>query len=197
VVLYLHGNSGNLSDYAPMLEYFQKQLRVTTLIFDYRGFGRSEGVPIVPGVVQDCRAARKFLAQRVGVREADIVLVGRSLGGALAVQLAGDSPARALILESTFSSLRDEAAHLAPYLAWVVPASELDSVSQIARYNGPLLQSHGDADRTIPYALGQKLFRAAREPKRFITISGADHNDGLPASYYQELDSLIDRLPGR
>jgi fermentation-respiration switch protein FrsA (DUF1100 family) len=195
VLLYAHGNAGNLSHFASLMKYFQKKLRVTVLIFDYRGYGRSEGVATVQGILKDARAARAFLAQRAKVNAADIVLMGRSLGGAVAVTLAAEAPARGLILESTFSSFRDVAAHLQPNLAWLVPGDKLNSVGQIARYKGPLLQSHGDADRTIPYELGRKLFQTAGEPKTFVKISRADHNSPASAEYYEQLDRFLGELP--
>jgi fermentation-respiration switch protein FrsA (DUF1100 family) len=197
VLLYAHGNGGNLSQYASLMRYFQKDLRLTTLIFDYRGYGRSEGVPTVAGVLQDARAARALLARRAGVREEDVVLMGRSLGGAVAVQLAAQKRPRGLILESTFSSLREVAAIHYPRLAWIIPVDKLDSLSLIKRYDGPLLQSHGDADRTIPYALGRKLFEAARGPKVFVPVPGGDHNDPQPLEYYRRLDEFLAGLPPR
>jgi hypothetical protein len=98
-------------------------------------------------------------------------------------------------LESTFSSLRDIGSHHYPKLAWLVPAGKLDSVARIAGYKGPLLQSHGDADRTIPYALGLKLFKAANDPKQFVRIAGGDHNDPSSAECLRELDRFISNLP--
>jgi fermentation-respiration switch protein FrsA (DUF1100 family) len=195
VLLYAHGNAGNLAGRAPLMRYLQKELRVRALIFDYRGYGRSEGIPSAAGILQDGRAARAFLASQAGVKEAEIVLMGRSLGGGVVAQLAGEARPRGLILESTFSSLRDVASHHYPCLSWMVPTKKLDSVAALARYAGPLLQSHGDADRTIPYALGRKLFDTAKGPKRFVRISGGDHNDPPSAEYRKELNRFISELP--
>jgi hypothetical protein len=194
VLLYAHGNAGNVSHRAPLLARLQQQLRVSVLIFDYRGYGRSEGIATVEGILRDARAARALLAEHAGVHESEIVLMGRSLGGAVAVQLAAEARPRGLILESTFSTLRDVAAVHYPKLAWLVPADKLDSAAQITRFQGPLLQSHGDADRTIPYDLGQKLFRAAGEPKQFVTIPHGDHNHPQSAEYYEQLDRFLDSL---
>jgi fermentation-respiration switch protein FrsA (DUF1100 family) len=196
LLLFAHGNAGNLSWRSELMLYLQKQLRVTALIFDYRGYGRSEGVPTAQGIVQDARAARLFLAHRAEVPESQIVLMGRSLGGAVVVQLAAESAARGLILESTFSSLKEVAAYHFPWLAWLVRASKLDSLSQIKRYKGPLLQSHGDADSTVPYSLGLKLFRAANESKRWITIHDGDHNSPRSPEYCREVDRFLDELRG-
>ena len=177
------------------MKYFQEELHVTAFIFDYRGYGRSDGTPTADGILQDARAARKFLAEHAGVAEAEIVLAGHSLGGAVTVQLAAQDGARGLVLESTFSSLRDVASQHYPKLAWLVPAGKLDSVAQITRYKGPLLQSHGDADSTIPYALGLKLFKAANDPKKFVRVARGDHNDPAPAEYLRHLDRFISNLP--
>jgi fermentation-respiration switch protein FrsA (DUF1100 family) len=192
VVLYTHGNGGNVSFRAPLLKRLQKEFRVTVFIFDYRGYGRSDGVPTVEGILQDARAARKWLARRAGIEETGLVLMGRSLGGAVAVQLAAESGARGLILESTFSSLKDVAAQHYPRLAWLVPAAKLNSVARIGQYKGPLLDSHGDADQTISYALGVKLFEAANAPKQFVRIAGGGHNDRGSAEYYQQLNRFLD-----
>lgn len=195
VVLFLHGNAGNLSYRANRIAALQSDLRVTTFIFDYRGYGRSEGQPTVDGVLQDARAARKTLASRAGIDESQIVLLGESLGGAVAVSLASDKGARGLVLESTFSSLADVAAYHYPQLAWLVPTGKLDSVAIIGRYPGPLLQCHGDADATIPFASGEKLFTAAAGKKQFVRIPGGDHNDPLPASYFEQLNAFVKDLP--
>jgi fermentation-respiration switch protein FrsA (DUF1100 family) len=163
-------------------------------MFDYRGYGRSPGVPTVEGALQDARAARAFLASRTGVEEPDIYLMGESLGGAIVVQLAAEAPPRGLILQSTFSSLRDIASVHYPALAWVVPKSRLNSAAQLADYKGPLLQSHGDADGTIPFSSGETLFNSANEPKTFLKIKGADHNNWLSAEYVRYLDAFIENV---
>lgn len=195
VVLYAHGNAGNLSHRRPVVERLQKQLHVSVLIFDYRGYGRSDGKPTVEGVLSDARAARSAVAGRAKIEEADVVLMGRSLGGAILVQLASELAPRALIVESSFSSLRDVAATHYPLLAWIAPRAKLDSVSKVKAYTGPLLQSHGDADRIIPFSLGRKLFEAANEPKQFVRIPAGTHNDAPPTEYYRELDEFLERLP--
>jgi pimeloyl-ACP methyl ester carboxylesterase len=189
--LYAHGNAGNITHRAEVMRLLQGRLRVSALIFDYRGYGRSEGVPTVEGILNDARAARTFLSDHSRIKESEIVLIGNSLGGAVAVQLAAEQRPRALVLENTFSSLKDIALHHYPALAWLVSSKKLNSSEQIARYEGPLLQCHGEADRTIPFELGAKLFAAANEPKQFVKISHGDHNDWLPDEYYSKLDALL------
>ena len=162
-------------------------------IFDYRGYGRSEGTPTVEGAIQDAIAARAKLRELASIKDSEMLLMGESLGGAIVVQLAAESPPRGLILQSTFSSLRDVAAIHYPNLSWLVPPTKLDSMSQIVRYRGPLLQSHGSADRTIPFSSGEKLFRLANEPKQFITIKDADHNNWLTDAYLKQLEDFLSR----
>lgn len=191
VVLYLHGNGGNVTDAAVVYRFLKNHLHATALAFDYRGYGRSEGRPTIDGVVADARAARAWLAQKAGVPETQVVLMGRSLGGAIAVQLTADVRPRALILENTFTSLRAMAEYHMPSYAMRVPGDLLDSTAVLADYDGPLLQCHADADRTVPLKMGEELFRAAKGPKEFFHVPRADHNDQLSDEYYGKVMEFV------
>lgn len=194
-ILYLHGNAGNLSHRAHVLRRLHAEVGAATLIVDYPGYGRSEGKPTVATALAAARVARARLAKLSGIPESDIVLMGRSLGGALAVELAAESPPRALILESTFSSMRAVADLHYPALSWLVPKDKLNAAARIAEVRAPLFQSHGDADQIIPIALGRELHDAAREPKRFLALRGRGHNDGLPSDGYGRLADYLAALP--
>lgn len=195
VILFCHGNAGNITHRAETLQILNKLVGVSVLIFDYRGYGRSEGKPNEPGILADARAARAWLAQRAGIAEKNVVLMGRSLGGAVAVHLAAQHGARALVLESTFTSVPDLAAHHYPWLpVRRLLRTRFNCVDKIAAYRGPLLQSHGDADTIVPYSFGRRLFEAANEPKQFFTIPGGDHNDPQNRLYYETLAAFLDRL---
>lgn len=194
VVLIAHGNAGHVASRAPWLRYLQTRAKVSVFMFDYRGYGRSEGIPSVEGAIQDATAARAKLSELAAIKDSEMLLMGESLGGAIVVQLAADSPPRGLILQSTFSSLRDVADVHYPKLSWLVPRNKLDSATRIVRYQGPLFQSHGNVDRTIPFSSGEKLFRSANEPKQFVTIEHADHNNWLTDAYLQQLDGFIARV---
>ncbi len=195
VVLYCHGNGGNLAGRAATLQLLQEKIGVSVLIFDYRGYGRSDGKATVGGAIEDAKAARKELAKLANVNESDIVLMGRSLGGAIAIQLAADVPPRGLIIESSFSSLREVAHEHFPKLAWLVPRHKLDSAQAITAIQCPLLQCHGDADRVISYESGRKLFESAKAPKRFITLADVGHNDRPTREYYDAMADFLDELP--
>lgn len=176
VVLFAHGNGGNITHRSDRLESFHR-LGLSVLMFDYQGYGRSAGAPSATNIMADARAARRWLAERAGVAEGDIVLYGESLGGGVAVDLAAKDGARGLILESTFDYLPGVAAHHYPWLpVRLLMRSRIDSLGQIKNYHGPLLWSHGTADRVIPYEFGKRLFDAANEPKIGVTRAGADHN---------------------
>ena len=192
-LLYAHGNAGNISHRRERLRQLY-EAGISALIFDYRGYGRSEGQPTKEGILKDARAAREQLAALADIDESDIVLLGRSLGGAVVVQLASESPARGLVLESTFASLHAIAKHHYPLLAWIVKRNSLNSEAVVAAYRGPLLQSHGDADRTIPLEIGKRLFDSANEPKQFVVIPGGTHNSPQSAEYDEVFQEFIGSL---
>lgn len=195
IVLLAHGNAGHIAHRADWLRYLQQQLKLSVFAFDYRGYGKSEGKPTVRGALADSVAARNKLRELAQVADKDIILMGESLGGAMVTQLASQSSPRALILQSTFPSLREVAAVHFPNLAWLVSRNKLVSTEAIKSYNGPLLLSHGENDRTIPYELGKKLFESANPPKEMVSIPQADHNDWLTPEYLQRLDQFLQKLP--
>lgn len=195
VVLFCHGNAGNITHREEILRRLHHVSRVTVLLFDYRGYGRSEGKPSERGILQDARAARTWLAHRENLPEERLILMGESLGGAVAVHLAAEKPARALILESTFTSLPDVAQYHYPFFpVRLLMRTRLDALAKISEYHGPLFQCHGDADTIVPYRLGRRLFDAANEPKRFLTFPGGDHNDLRDLEYYEQLGRFIEEL---
>jgi fermentation-respiration switch protein FrsA (DUF1100 family) len=192
-VLYLHGNAGNLWMVSGFMQWLHDNADCAVLAVDYRGYGLSEGAPTVDGVLKDVRAARDELRRRsVDRRE---VIIGRSLGGALAVDLAADDPPRGLVLEATFASFREVARVHAGSWANIVPANRLDSRTRLAKYPGPLLQVHGDADRLVPFEQGTALHEAATGPKRFLCSVGCGHNNFRTPEYRDELVRFLRELP--
>ena len=194
-LLYAHGNGGNITDRGSLVKFLRDRYRRSVFIFDYRGYGRSEGRPNEQGILADARAARSWLARQDGIGESEIVLMGRSLGGAVAANLAGETDAKGLIVESSFTSMPDVAAYHYPWLpVRLIMRTRLDAAGKLAGYRGPLLQSHGTADEVIPFRIGKRLHAAAVGPKKFITIEGGRHNDPQPAEYYEELEIFLDSL---
>ncbi|MEX0715573.1 MAG: alpha/beta hydrolase [Planctomycetaceae bacterium] len=196
IALFAHGNAGNVHTWMETARDLRDRHGLAVLLFDYRGYGDSEGTPSEQGLIQDARAARKWLAERTGVAETDIVLIGRSLGGAVLTQLAADDGARALVLQSTFTSAPDVGR---VHASWLLPRlnmrNRFESLKRIPEYEGPLLVSHGDADEVIPFEHGRKLHAAAPGPKRFVTIAGGRHNDPPGEDYARALDEFLDALP--
>ncbi len=191
-----HGNAGNVAGRRYLLPYFRDELGCSVLLYDYRGYGKSEGNSTEEGVLLDGRAARDWLADRNEVDADQITLVGGSLGGSIAVDIAAKEGARGLVFVSTFSSIPD----VAQSHVWWAPIRGLMTVSlhseaKIANYHGPLLQTHGDADRVVAYTLGKKLFEAANEPKRFVTTPGGGHSDAPTEEFTTALDQFLDELP--
>lgn len=172
-----HGNAGNLSHRLPIIKTF-RDLGFNVFMYDYRGYGRSEGAPDEEGVYRDGRAAFDYVTKRSDVDSTSVILFGTSLGGAVAVDVALDRPAAGMILESTFSSANDVARVAYPFLpVQFMLRSKFDSAGKIRAIRIPLLFLHGDHDSIIPLSLARKLFEAANEPKTFHVVSGADHND--------------------
>ena len=199
VILHAHGNAGNLTHRIDVMHRLHEQLAASVMMFDYRGYGRSEGSPNEQGILQDTRAARDWLVRRAGVQPTGIVLMGRSLGGAVMVDLAAKDGARGLVLESTFTSVPDVAAFHYPWapVRWLI-RTQLDSLTKIARYHGPLLMSHGQADEIVPFELGKRLFDSAPTTnKKMLTIHRHGHNHPQPDWYYDELDAFFDQLNGQ
>lgn len=194
--LLLHGNAGNVTLLAETLRTLNRRHGLAVLALDYRGFGKSEGTPSEEGLYQDARAARRWLAQKEGIAETDVVLMGVSVGGAVAVDLAARDGARGLVLASTFTSLPAAAQHQTPWLPMgMILSTRMDSLAKIKDYRGPLLISHGDADNVVPFQHGQALYDAATGPKKLITVKGGGHNDPQPEEYRLALDEFLAQLP--
>jgi len=177
-VLFFHGNAGNISHRLDSISIFH-DLGLSVFIIDYRGYGRSEGRPSEKGTYRDALAAWNYLVDDRRLRPDEIILFGRSLGGGVAAGLAARVSPAAVILESTFTSIKELGKHYYPYLpvSWIArvryPVDE-----DISSFNCPVLVIHSEQDDVVPYRHGQRLFANAREPKMFLPISG-DHNTGF------------------
>lgn len=190
-MLWCHGNAGNISDRLDNLAKLA-ELPLNTFIFDYRGYGRSDGSPSEEGIYLDAEAAFDFLASNSLLDSAEIILFGRSLGGAVAVDLATKRDSKGIILESTFTSAKDMAKIMFGFLpVHLIMKSKFSSIDKISQLNTPILFFHGNRDRTVPFRLGRKLFEAANEPKEFYQIAEADHNDTYLVGGQAYFDKLL------
>ena len=195
-ILFAHGNAGNITHRDDLMRELQVRFGVSTLFFDYRGYGRSEGWPHEAGILADARAARKWIAEKAEIPESEVLLMAESIGCGAMVDLAAKDGARGLILENAFTSLPDVAASAMPYIPIrLIMRTRLNSLGKIPAYRGPLLQFHGTHDSIIPFKLGQQLFAAANNPKTFVAINNGDHNDPRTPQFYRELETFLKTLP--
>jgi fermentation-respiration switch protein FrsA (DUF1100 family) len=191
-LLYCHGNAGNLSHRGEGVRRWRDLMGQAVLIFDYPGYGRSEGQPCETGCYASGDAAYDYLVAVQKVPPERILLYGGSLGAAVAIDLASRRPHRALVLVSGFTSLRDMARRLYPWLPirWFLPSC-FDNLAKIARCSGPVFIAHGTADHLVPFEQGERLFAAAREPKAFFPMAGYDHNHSPGPDFYVALREFL------
>jgi len=193
VLLFFHGNAGNISHRRESIELFHR-LGLNVFIIDYRGYGKSRGKPSEQGLYQDASAAWRYLIDEKGFASDQVLIFGRSLGGAVAAKLASGVQARGLILESTLSSARDFARVAFPVLSRLVfTRYGFNTAENIRNVNYPVLVLHSPDDEIMPFQLGEKVFQSAHEPKRFVRMQGG-HNNGFLQSqpgYEQELGSWL------
>ena len=195
-LLFNHGNAGNIGDRLDSISLFHS-LGLNVLIFDYRGFGESEGKPSEQGTYLDAKAAWDYLLEERMISPQEIIIFGRSLGAAMAADLASQNLSAGVILESAFTSVPDMAASLYPWLPvrWL-SRYRYNNLDKVDRITSPLLVMHSRADEIIPFAHGERLFAHANEPKQFLELSGG-HNDGYHVSrkvYVKAMQQFLDEI---
>jgi len=180
-VLFCHGNGGNIMHRLDSINLFYK-LGLSCFIFDYRGYGESEGRTTEEGTYLDAMAAYDWLTKEKKISSDDIIVFGRSLGGSIAAQLATKVNARALIIESTFTSYIDIGKKFYPYMpvCWFARFS-YRTIDYVKDVRCPVMFIHSRNDETVPFEFGLELYEAANEPKEFVEIFGS-HNDGFLVS---------------
>lgn len=188
-ILFMHGTSYNASDMWVTPERthafndFLTGIHANFFVFDYRGYGRNGGTPTEEATYTDATSALAWLYQRDDIDQAKIFFYGFSLGTGIAAELAMREPSAGLILRAPFTSIRDLAIDRHPKLRallsvapWL-PLTNYDTLSKIPRIDRPLLVMHGDADQTVPEYMGQRVFEAAPEPKRYVAFPNGGHSD--------------------
>ncbi len=191
--LFCHGNAGNISHRLEMIEIIHR-VGLNCLMFDYRGYGRSQGSPSEQGLYRDAEAAWTWLVQDKDVSPASIICWGRSLGGPVAARLARDKGPGAVIIESTFTSLPDLGQKIYPFLpVKLISRLRFPTQKYVRNLNCPVLVVHSTGDEIVPFVFGERLYKAAPDPKRFLAIRGG-HNDGFVVSgqaYDQGLNGFL------
>lgn len=203
VILFCHGNGGNISNRISYLPIF-KDLGLSTFLFDYRGYGKSDGKPSEEGTYNDVEAAWQYLTQEKQIPPQKIIIYGESLGGAIASYLAqkisqqdNKNSAGGLILASTFTSISDRAAELYPFLPIrLLSRFSYNSIDRLPSIKIPVLIIHSTDDEIIPYHHGDRNFQVANQPKKLVKLRG-DHNGGFLDSletYRNGLNEFIQRI---
>lgn len=200
VLLWCHGNAGNMIHRLDNLQDLHR-LGLSVFLFDYRGYGRSQGRPSEEGLYSDALGAYEYLLRVRRIKPERTVIFGRSLGAAVAGALAEQRPAAGLVLESCFPSIEAVARHhyMGLPVHWLLGAAfRLDE--RVPHVSMPKLFVHGDQDDIIPIELGQRAFAAAKPPKEFYVVRGAAHNN-VPSlggkAYFSKLSEFIRAVVGR
>ncbi len=188
-LLFSHGNAGNISHRLDSIRQFNS-LGLNVLIYDYRGFGKSEGKPSETGTYLDVKAAWDYLLDERRIAPQQVIIFGRSLGAAVAAELATQHPSAGVILESAFTSVPDMATSIYPWLpVRLLSRYRYNNLEKVVRITSPLLLVHSRGDEIVPYDQGERLFAQANEPKQFLELSGG-HNDGNHVSHDIYMEAL-------
>jgi hypothetical protein len=180
-ILFCHGNGGNMMHCLDSINIFYN-LRLNCFIFDYRGYGKSEGEPSEEGTYLDARAAYDWLVNVKKSSPNNIIIFGRSIGGSIAAQLASKVAAKSLIIESTFTSYADMGKKFYPYMPvrWFAKF-KYSTIDYIKDVHCPVMIIHSRSDELVPFEFGLELYESSNEPNEFVEINGS-HNDGFLVS---------------
>jgi uncharacterized protein len=196
--LVFHGNAANITN-RTALYHFLRDLPANVLAVEYRGYGRSEGKPSEEGFYQDAEAAWEYAVHNRGISPNRIVAFGASLGTAVAVDLAAKRDVAGVVLVAPFASSKAVARRVYPFLPGIgsVVRSKFDTATKLAQVRAPVLIVHCTADPVLPFALGEEVYRVAREPKLFLRIEGVCHEEALltaPAECRAQLLSFLRQM---
>jgi fermentation-respiration switch protein FrsA (DUF1100 family) len=195
-LLFCHGNGEHVAYNGYYGALLSRELNLNVLVFDFRGYGRSGGDPAKDGILADGEAAIEWLAEKNSIAPNQVVVYGRSLGGAIACHLGAKHRVKGVFLQSTFSRMTDVASGMYPvFPVRLMMRNQYDSVANVKIYNNPLTHIHGDDDRVVPIKFGQLLFAASvSEDKQFVTLDGFGHNDVPDKVALKHLRPFVDKL---
>jgi abhydrolase domain-containing protein 17 len=185
IILYSHGNASDLGNLRPTLDRLHKW-GFSVLAYDYRGYGTSNGSPSENNAYQDADAAYSYLTKELKIPPQQIIIYGQSLGGGAAAELAAKYPVAGLILESTFTSAFRVVVPIS-----ILPFDKFTNQDKLSKVRCPVLVMHGEVDETIPIQHGQRLYASASEPKQFLEIPGAGHNDFMEVAGDRQQKALL------
>ena len=196
VVLFSHGNGGNISYNLPFVEILHR-VGLSTFLYDYRGYGRSEGQPSEEGTYSDAAGAWRYLTEIRKIPAGQVLLYGQSLGGPIAAKLAREKTSAALILDSSFTSFVDIAGHHYPFLPvrWLA-RFDYNTLEHVRHVRCPVLVIHSPDDEIVPFGQGVALYEAAPGPKAFVKLRGG-HNDALfmsAGAYREGIDGFLKKI---
>lgn len=195
-ILYLHGQGGHIDYYWDWVMRLW-DLGYNIFIVDYRGYGKSSGKPDEQGLYDDADAALHYLEQSLQVPRDAIVTWGYSLGTGVASHLAAKTPTGAVVLEAPYTSMTRLVQGSAPYSVpadWLT-STEFNTISRVADIQAPIVIVHGTADRRIPYWMGRRVYNKAHEPKRFVSVSGAGHQEAFLHGSEETFGALQELAP--
>jgi dipeptidyl aminopeptidase/acylaminoacyl peptidase len=191
-ILYAHGNAGNLSQRGRGVVRWATELNSSVLIFDYPGYGRSTGRADERSCYAAAESAWDWLTHEQKIAPEQMLLLGASLGGAMAVELAQHHDCRAAVLIKAFSSIPDMAQQMFPWLpSRYLVRHRYDNCAKLPNLRRPVFVVHGTGDRVIPFSHSERLFAAANEPKEFLRLEGDDHNASLPDGFFERLRRFL------
>jgi hypothetical protein len=191
-ILFCHGNGGNIEEWGGAVRAIHRQMQASVLIFDYPGYGRSQGQPSEAGCYAAAEAAYRWLTETQKAPPERVLLWGESLGGGVAVELATRKPHRALVLVRTFTSLPEVADDQLPLLpSSMLMTNRFDSLERIGRCRAPIFIASGEKDRLMQLRHGQRLYAACTAPAELCVLRGLGHNDPLPGGFYSSLRAFL------
>jgi hypothetical protein len=184
-LLYCHGNGGDIRDWVRAAAPFVKE-GISVLVFDYRGYGGSEGIPSERGLSVNGETAWQWLVTRSEKEEIPTSILGKSLGTSVAAHIAAQYQPTGLVLDSAFTSMQAVITNLVPWLPGFTVPKLHDSLSRVPQIECPTLVIHGDRDQLVPLVQGQRVYQALEGPKAMRIVRGAGHNDiDLFSSYHE------------